>query len=211
MTSKLKAFVENLTEFQMHQTLGVGEADKKLMNHINHNAPYEFEIQDSNKEVIGMAQEQAEDSLAPFWLKNAYLKGHRAMTFKISDESFDPILYLKKDNNFFSTSYLLYNENKEPLGSIKKRFQLFITKFDFYWGKLRKRPMAFIHAPITKPWTYPIYNPRKREIGKIKRLNPSVGQALTYRATFKLQCEKMSVEEKIMALSASIALAVGYY
>ena len=119
-------------------------------------------------------------------------------------------MYLKKDSAFFSTEYLLYNENKESLGFIKKRFHLFITKYDFYLEKSRRKPMAFIHAPITQAWTYPIYNPRNREIGKIKKLSRSIGQSLTNKDTLKIQCAKMSPEEKIMALSAGIAIALRY-
>ena len=210
MTPNLQAFVADLSEFQINQTLGVGKPNQKLGNHLMHNAPFEFEIQNSKKEVIGIAQEEEKDSLAPFWIKSYYLKGHRAMTLKISNESYEPIMYLNKNHAFFSTS-LIYNENQEPLASITRRFHPFIKKYDFHGKTPRKELMAFIHAPITKPWTFPIYKPRKRKIGTIKKLFPSIGQALSYRETLKVQCEKISPEEKIMVLSASLIISIEHF
>ena len=209
MSPSLQTFAENLNEFQIRQTLGVGEPGQKLGKHLTHNALYEYEIQNQDKEIIGMAQEEEKEGMVPFWIKNSYLKGRRAVTLKITNESYDTILYLKKPSHGLASTTLIYNEHQELFASIKGRFHPFIRKYEF--RAKNQKLIAFIHAPITKIWTFPIYNPRKREIGKVKKRFPTVGEFLSYRETFKAQTNKMSPEEKIMTLLASLILSIEHF
>ncbi|MDE0091918.1 MAG: phospholipid scramblase-related protein [Oligoflexia bacterium] len=209
MSPSLQAFAENLNEFRLCQTLGVAEPGQKLAKHLMYNAPLEYEIQSRNKEIIGMAQEEKKESLVPFWVKNSYLGKRRAIALKITDESDKSILYLKRSSYILASTTLIYDEHHELLASIKRRFHPFIRKYEL--RKKNQELIALIHAPITKPWTFPIYNPRKREIGKIKRLFPTAGEFLTYRETLNVQADNLSPEEKIMALSLSLILSIEHF
>ena len=210
MSPSLLSFVENMNEFKLRQTLGVSDdPSQKLLKHIGHDAPYEYEIQNQEGEIIGMAQEEKKESLMPFWVKNYYLKGRRAITIKVTNENYDVIMYLKRSAYILTSTTLLYDENREMFAVVKRRFHPFIKKYELLTQN--RELIGFIHAPITKIWTFPVYNPRKREIGKIKKRFPTVGEFLTYRETFKAQCDKMSPEEKVMTLSASIILSIEHF
>ena len=207
MTPILQAFAENLNAFQINQTLGAG--DQKLSDHLAHNALYEYEIQNPDKEIIGMAQEETKKGWVPFWIKNSYLKGQREIELKITNENHDSILFLKRSSYILASTTLIYDERQELFATIKRRFHPFIKKYEF--RSKNQKLIGFIQAPITKIWTFPIYNSRRREIGKIKKLFPTVGQLLTDRETLKAQCGKMSAEEKILTLAASIILSIEHF
>ena len=210
MTPALQVFAENLNEFSLSETLGVAKpGENKLFQHISHNTPFEFEIQNSNKEVVGIIQEEKKEDLVPFFIKNSWLKGRRAMKLKVSNEDHEPIMYLDKDDHVFASNTLIYDQEKELIGSIKRRFNLLARKYDFL--TTNKQRLAFISSPIIKIWSFPIYNLRNREIGIIKKGLPSVGQFLTRREKIKVQFKEMSPEQKIMGLAASIVLSLEYF
>ncbi|MCZ0933344.1 MAG: phospholipid scramblase-related protein [Oligoflexia bacterium] len=209
MTPALSSFAENLNEFRLYQTLGVSEPGQKLSNHLAYNAPLEYEIQNQDKEIIGMAQEEKKEGMAPFWIKNYYLGKNRAIALKITNENYEPILYLKRSPYILASNTLIYDERHELFASIKRRFHPFIRKYEF--RKKNHELTALIHAPVIKPWTFPICNPRKREIGKIKKLFPTTGEFLTYRETLNVQANHLSPAERIMALSASLVLSIEHF
>ena len=210
MMSALQAFAENLNEFSLSETLGVTEpGESKLLQHISHNTPFEFEIQNSNKEVLGIIQEEKKEGLVPFFIKNSWLRGRRAMKLKVSNENHETIMYLDKDDHVFASNTLIYNEEKEPIGSIKRRFNPLVRKYDFL--TTNKQRLAFIYSPIIQIWSFPIYNLRNKKIGMIKKGLPSVGQFLTRREKVKVQLKGMSPEQKIMGLVASIVLSLEYF
>ena len=210
MTQALQALAKNLNEFSLSETLGVAEpGESKLSKHLFYDAPFEFEIQNSNKEVIGTIQEEKKESLVPFFIKNSWLRGRRAIKLKVINQEYDPVMYLDKNDDVFASNTLIYNEKQEPIGSIKRRFHLLARKYDFL--TTNKRKLAFIHSPITKIWSFPIYNLRNRDIGIIKKGLPSVGQFLTRREKIKVQFKRMTPEEKIMGLAASVVLSLEYF
>ncbi|MYE07326.1 MAG: hypothetical protein F4X95_01025 [Oligoflexia bacterium] len=209
MTPALQAFVEKLNKFQIHQTLGVGEPGQKLSAHFAHDDPYEYEIQKLDKEVIGMAQEEVKKELVPFFIRNYYLRHQRNIKLKIINENHNPILYLKRSSYVLASTTLIYDEHHELFATIKRQFHPFIRKYEF--RTKNQELIGFVHAPITKIWTFPIYNPRKRKIGIIKKRFPTIREFLTYRETLKVQTGLMSPEEKIMTLSASIIISIEHF
>ena len=209
MTPTLQTFVEKLNKFQIRQTLGVGEPNQKLSNHLAYNAPYEYEIQNPEKEVIGMAQEEVKTELVPFFVKNYYLQGRRKIKIKITNENHNPILYLTRSSYVLASTTLIYDEYHELFATIKRQFHPFIRKYEF--RTKNQKLIGLVHAPITKIWTFPIYTPRKRKIGIIKKRFPTIGELLTYRETLKVQTDTTSTEEKIMILSASIIISIEHF
>ncbi|MDE0119601.1 MAG: phospholipid scramblase-related protein [Bdellovibrionales bacterium] len=195
-----------MNKFQIRQTLGVGEPDKKLSNHLAYNAPYEYEIQNPDKKVIGMIQEEVKKELVPFFVKNYYLRHQRNIKLKIINENHNPILYLKRSSYIMASTTLIYDERHEMLATIKRRFHPFIRKYEF--RTKNQKLIGFVYAPIIKFWTFPIYNPRNKKIGIIKKRFPTIKEFLTYRETLKIQIGPISPEEKIMILAASIIISI---
>ena len=215
MDSFLADFFNDLSEFEIKQTLGVSEGHRpgiltKIFRHATHQSANEYELRKKSNEPLGLAQEFKKDSAAiPHWMKSYYIGKRRPLTFTVTNQNEDVILYLRRPFHIFSSTTIIKNSNHEILGYIWRRFNPVIRKYEFHTAE--RQLLAYIKAPILKPWTFPILNLRKKEIGLIKRKRPSLGEYMTHRETLNIKYLNMSLEEKIMTLATALTICIDMF
>ena len=206
-------FKSSLSEFELRQTYGVGVSGpevsrfEKFMKHTGYETPNEYEIY-SGEECCGRIQEIKKPSLVPFSLKKAFFSGRRGILFSVTDESGNIILYIKKPWHLLVSTYTVLSADEQPLAFVWRRLDPLFNKYDILFED--KKPFARINSSVAKPWTFPVLDPRQgREIGKIRKKIPSLGEAMTYRDTLHVRCDgDFSNLEKALFLATALAIAI---
>lgn len=214
MNSLLPTFFNNLSEFEINQTLGVGEDKRngsliKFFRHTGGLTANEYKITRGRQELLGLAQEVKKESFLPFWIKNNYAPKRRSMQMVIKDSNDKIILHVKRPMHILTSTTIVANNKSEILAYIYERFDLFNRKYEL--RSRENRIMAFVKAPIVKPWTFPVLNLRNEEIGLIKKKWPSVGEYLTYRETLSIKYKTTSLEERIMIFATALVLSIDVF
>lgn len=214
MDSPLLAFFNDLSEFEINQTLGV-EKDgsrgllSRFFRHTGGLTADEYKITRGNRETLGLVQEIKTEGFLPFWLRNSYAPKRRSRQMVITDNNYKTILYLRRPMHILTSTTTVKDNGHNTLAYIYERFDLFNRKYEL--RSKENRLVAFIKAPIIKPWTFPIFNLRKKEIGLIKRKWPSVGEYFTYRETLSIKYQTTSLEERIMILVTALVLSIDLF
>lgn len=213
MDSSLKHFFDELHEFEIRQSLGVSEpyegAVSKVFKRVTYQAPTEYKLYAKDNESLGLVQEYRKEGSVPFWYKHYHLGKRRPLTFIVSNQNHDVILYLKRPFHILASTTIVKSEDHEILAYIWERFDPVYRKYEF--RNANKRLVASIKAPILKPWTFPICNLQKKEIGLIQKKMPSLGEYMTYRETLKVKCSDMSLEHKIMTLAVALTICIDVF
>ncbi len=214
MDSPLLTFFNNLSEFEINQTLGVEEdgnrgSFSRFFRHTGGLTANEYKITGGDQELLGLIQEIKTEKFIPFWLRNSYASKRRSMQMVVTDSDYKTILYLRRPMHILTSTTIIENNEHETLAYIYERFDPFNRKYEL--RSKEKRLVAFIKAPIIKPWTFPVLNLRKKEIGLIKKKWPSMGEYLTYRETLSVKYRTASLEEKIMILVTALVLSIDLF
>ena len=214
MNSSSLTFFNNLSEFEINQTLGVGEDKKsgslgKFFRHTSGSTATEYKITRGHQELLGLAQEIKTESFLPFWVRNSYAPKRRSIQMVIKDSNDKTILYVKRPMHILTSTTIVANNECEILAYIYERFDPFNRNYEL--RSRENRLVAFVKAPIIKPWTFPVLNLRKEEIGLIKKKWPNVGEYLTYRETLSIKYNTTSLEEKIMIFATALALSIDVF
>ena len=205
----VEKFSEHLTYYTIDETWGVGdEAEgEKVINYLSYANPMEYRVRGRKDEDLALVQEIPGSGQISFWLKNYYLQGMRRIELHIMDSDSNLIFSIEIPGSIFQYKAKVFDHNHRPLGTIKKIFNPFIRTYHL---RARNSPSSLtIKSPIFKPWTFFIYNYKKREMGRIIKKMPSVGQFLTYRETMETKCSSTtSPEERCLILSATLLISI---
>ena len=212
MDRALSAFLNDLSDFKVRQTLGVSEPNQslttKVLRHSMSMTPNEYEIS-AGKQVLGLAQEHKKERFVPYWVRKYYLRKSRPLTMTLTDSGHTPILNLERPFHILASTTIIRDRDYQVLGYVRRRFNFFVRKYEFRTES--KRLLAFIHAPLLRPWKFPIFNLRKKQLGLIEKQWPGLGEYMTYRETLKVFCKNMTPKEKIMTLAVTLTLSIDLF
>ena len=207
-------FFNDLSEFEINQTLGVEEdesrgAVSRFFRHTGGLTANEYKITGGNQELLGLVQEIKTESFLPFWLRNSYASKRRSMQMVIMDSNHETILYLRRPMHILTSTTIIKDDEHKTLARIYERFDLFNRRYEL--RSKENRLVAFVKAPIIKPWTFPVLNLSKKQIGLIKKKWPGVGEYFTYRETLSIKYQTTSLEEKMMIFVTALVLSIDVF
>ena len=208
----LEKLSEHFTHYTVEQTWGVGNepTQEKAINYLYAANPYEYQVRGKRNEDLALVQEIPHSGKIAFWLKNYYLSGMRRVDLHVMDTDKKLIFSIESPGALFQYKAKIFDAKEHPLGTIKKVFNPFIKTY--HLRARNSRSLLTIRAPLFKPWTFPIYNSRQKEVGKITKKTPSLGQFMTHRETLEAKCSSMtSLEERCLILSATLLISIDHF
>ena len=150
-------------------------------------------------------QEFTHDGDISFWLKNYYLRDMRAIDLHVMDTDDKLVFSLHKPPAVIQYQAKISDSNDRPLGIVKKVFSPFLRTHHI--RARNSRSPLIIKAPVYRPWTFPVYGFRNREMAKITAKIPRPGQFLSGRETLDVRCSsRTSPEERCLILAAALLI-----
>ena len=213
MSDSLSHFLENLSEFEFKQTMGVDDGSRaveKFLKHTSYETINEYQILTKNQKPWGVTQECDVNNITLYALKKYFLRSKRATRFLIRDSHGRVRFYVKRPFHFLTSTNIAEDRNHNVLCYVFRRFSLFNRRYELRTAN--KRLLGFIDAPITKPWTFPVFDLRRRRIGLIRKKIPGVGELMTYRETLHIRCSStLSTEGKMMMMVTALTLCMDLF
>ena len=210
MGSILSDFLENMSECDIKQTMGVDDNPErssvgKFMRHTGGENPIEYHISAKDGELLARAEEQKGNSLIPYSLRNHIIGKRRAMVLLIKNPEDEVVLCLRRSFYIFASTTIVKNHNNQVLAYILGQFNPLYENYDIR-GK-DKKLKATVRSPIWK-WTFPVLNLNKKPIGMIRKKLPDLAAAMTYRDHLNIQFSDQTLEEKILLLATALIIGI---
>ena len=207
MTSPIEKISGHLRIFSLAQTHGVGVGGSNAENALRSSSAelLEYSVCGRNGDEIALVQELGKAGLGLHLTKH-YYRFYRAIELNVLDPSDKVIFSISKPEHFLSYKAVVNDSQGRTIGTVKKFFNPFIRTYQLRGGDSN----LFIRSPIIKPWTFPVFS-GKREVAKITKSMPSLGQFMTERETLKVKSYLTSPVGRCLILAASILISANHF
>jgi len=144
-----------------------------------------------------------------FWAR-MFLPAQRPLDIEVFNNQGDLVMAIEKPFRFFVPEIIVYNENDESVGIVKKKF--WSLRRTFIVLDVNGNEIYRIVGPILHPWTFKIMKDGK-ELGKISKKWSGIGKEMfTDADTFNVNFPNaMSDEEKKIFVGATFLIDLMYF
>ncbi len=135
------------------------------------------------------------------------MSARRPLTLKFIDESKEEHFELERGFFFLFSSYKL-SYRGQYLGSIKRRFKFFGTKYDILDASDNK--VGELKGPFWRPWTFEAFDAAGTKIGLIGKKFSGAKELFTDSDNFSFEVDESIKDNNFKALILAATFAVDY-